>query len=187
MPSLAWRTPRTASWLQLAILVPRLLRTYAAPTAAAVLITSNALADEQAAIYGHDEPETPPGSSCRYSYLHPLTSLGADRCRYHLPPPRRKPLFFRLLDHRCVSHRISVLVEARLVGRVGVARRCLRRSDPRVDGTRPRQSARSVSFDRHRGPHRSVPFPWLGELSFVSISQCCLHLGTNRNGKMRPR
>ncbi|GAA5881080.1 hypothetical protein JCM3774_003005 [Rhodotorula dairenensis] len=62
MPSLVWRTPRTANWLQLAVLAPRVLRTYAAPAAAA-LITSNAFADEHLSIYGHDEPETPPGSS----------------------------------------------------------------------------------------------------------------------------
>ncbi|KAG0654293.1 hypothetical protein C6P46_001813 [Rhodotorula mucilaginosa] len=65
MPRQAWRTPRAASLLQLAVLVPRLVRTYAAPTAAAatVLITSNGFGDEGTAIAGHSDPETPPGSS----------------------------------------------------------------------------------------------------------------------------
>jgi hypothetical protein len=69
MPSQAWRTPRAASLLQLAVLVPRLVRTYAAPTAAAaaVLITSNGFGDEGIAIAGHSDPETPPGSSGRCS------------------------------------------------------------------------------------------------------------------------
>lgn len=69
MPNQAWRTPRAASLLQLAVLVPRLVRTYAAPTAAAAaaLITSNGFGDEGTAIAGHSDPETPPGSSGRCS------------------------------------------------------------------------------------------------------------------------
>ncbi|GAA5992374.1 hypothetical protein JCM10908_000452 [Rhodotorula pacifica] len=66
MPSLAWRTPRTASLLQLAVLVPRLMRTYAAPTAAILLstTTSNAFGDEgRLATRGHSDPDVPPGST----------------------------------------------------------------------------------------------------------------------------
>ncbi|POY71912.1 hypothetical protein BMF94_5069 [Rhodotorula taiwanensis] len=60
MSGLVWRAPRSASLLQLAVVVPRLLRTYAAPTAAAVLFGLN---DDSTGILKHDEPDTPPGSS----------------------------------------------------------------------------------------------------------------------------
>ncbi|BGP56244.1 cell agglutination protein Mam3 [Rhodotorula sphaerocarpa] len=63
MPQPIWRVPRTAGVLQLAVLLPRLLRTYAAPTAAAaVMIGTNSFGDGNAAMQGN-EPETPPGST----------------------------------------------------------------------------------------------------------------------------
>jgi hypothetical protein len=145
MPRQAWRTPRAASLLQLAVLVPRLVRTYAAPTAAAatVLITSNGFGDEGTAIAGHSDPETPPGSSGRCSQAgsrkerpSELTMRsGISAPRIALPPTSWT---------MALLPRNSVLVETGLVGNVGAARRCLCRSDPRVDGPRLGQSPRSV-------------------------------------------
>lgn len=67
MPQPIWRVPRTAGVLQLAVLLPRLLRTYAAPTAAAaVMIGTNSFGDGNAAMQGN-EPETPPGSTGTYT------------------------------------------------------------------------------------------------------------------------
>ncbi|GAA5825804.1 hypothetical protein JCM3770_002110 [Rhodotorula araucariae] len=61
MPGSSWRPPRSASLLQLAVVAPRMLRTYAAP-AAAVLMSAGGARELGAGLPGQEPPDTPPGS-----------------------------------------------------------------------------------------------------------------------------
>ncbi|GJN91092.1 hypothetical protein Rhopal_004109-T1 [Rhodotorula paludigena] len=64
MPALQWRPPRSASLLRLAVLAPRVVRSYAAPTAAMLL--SRGVSDYGAGLPGSEPPETEPGSAAFY-------------------------------------------------------------------------------------------------------------------------
>lgn len=72
MPALQWRPPRSASLLRLAVLAPRVVRSYAAPTAAMLL--SRGVSDYAAGLPGSEPPETEPGSAGASGSL-PLPSL----------------------------------------------------------------------------------------------------------------